>query len=245
MKDIKKIEREADRYVDPNETKFQRAMRYLNYYKVPLIAIICIIAVFVVMTFTLVGKEEIDMYVFFVCDDEYAFLSDESDYLDFFSDMTEFITSYTEDYNGDGEIKVSIDTVHISSNELLYQDTVEMNKKRITAALSAGTCMCIIGDSAGFEYLSSSDILQDISYLVDETSFNGKAYKLNDSEIAVNALKIDGEEPLYMGLRAYYGTFAEMKEKETAYFTIAERMIKTISDPTFDPETDTVPAPVN
>ena len=239
---MKKTEREADRYVDPNETKLQKIKRYLGYYKIPIIAVLGIAIVLSVMTFTLVDKTKVDMYVFFVCDEEYGFLPADRQYLEFFSDMNDFVKGYVDDYNGDGEINLGIDTIYLNSTDE-YRSDIASNRQRVRNALASGTCMCVIADTAGFEYLASTGLLQDISYLVDDTYFDGKAYRLNDSEVASAAMGLDNAGPLYIGLRAYYGTYAQIQKKQTAYFTMAEKMLKMISDPDFDPETDAVPTP--
>lgn len=204
---------EYKKYVDPNETFFQKVLRYLNHYKIPIICIVLLIAVIVVMSFTLRTKNDYDYQV--------LFLSNDTDLLDtptgkdnnIIFKLEQFLNkSINEAYDGD-DIKVNITFIYIGQ-DALYSDIVDNNKRQLVNSMSAGDALLIISDADGMEYLKTLErFFLDLNEIVPETEYDGIAYNLKNSSKAMKDLGL--EDDLYYLCCNYENSWIRFSKADT------------------------------
>ena len=205
----KKYVREADRYV---KDKWYKNFWY--HYKIPAIVVVFLAVVAVVLIVQLYQKEEYDLYIVYVTEDPEV-------YTEKVKSLTNTITQYVPDVNGDGEITVYIDNIYIGDTHDAPE--VYKNKERIMTYMRSGTSMFFIGDNVGMDYLYAAEALVSLEDIADSNlAYGGCAWQLNGTTFEENATMYKLNRDTYFGLRVYEGTIAELSKNSAKKFETAK-----------------------
>lgn len=222
-------EREADRYVDPNETKSEKFRRLWDYYRLPVLFILAIALILGYLFFTLITKEKNDMYVLYVTESpaNYKLVDDGSGNVVVEGDKTavskweSLFADYASDADGNGKTVVAVENLYVGAENDL-SDAVRDNKEKIITLVRTAESMLFLCDERGITYLSSIGALEDLSGMVDHTVFDGKAVAVSDQTAKDLAL---GDTKLYFALRSFSGTAAEQSEEKQVAFSHAKQVL--------------------
>ncbi|MBQ4628738.1 MAG: hypothetical protein IJB44_06640 [Clostridia bacterium] len=207
-------QREADKYV---KDKWYKNIWY--HYKIP----ICLIGFFAFALFffvySSVTKEKIDLYVMYITEDPEV-------YTEKVNALESTLSLYTEDKTGDGEIVVFVDNIFIGDDH--EDDVVYQNKERIMTALRAGSCMLILCDGVGLEYMTEAEALCDLSEEFPDIDLDGNYYTLNETSFMQKDTMVDWNNDLYISLRLYKGTVAELIPSSQVNFEHAKTTVSNV-----------------
>lgn len=183
---------EYKKYVDPNETFFQKVLRYANHYKVVIICVVLLIAVIVVMTITMRTKTEYDYQVFFVADNTGLLDTPEGKENNVIYQLETFLNQLVNE-NEETNKKVNVTFIYIGDDPL-YTDVASNNKTQLVSSMTAGEALLVISDSQGMEFLKSIDrFFLNLEDIVDNADYDGIAFKLSNSEKALEQIKYEGD----------------------------------------------------
>lgn len=188
------------------------------YYKTRVIVIAFGVFVFIFLLSSLFTKDKVDLRIFYVTGDPVVFTEK-------ITNLTKAIKEYTPDLNGDGKTVVSIENIYVGENH--DNQSVINNKKRLMTILRTGDSMFLIADKIGMEYLIEAGSLADISDIATEMNYGGMGWLANGSEFMKQ--EISGfEDDLYMGLRVYQGTIAELLPDSQKYYEFSKEVLTRI-----------------
>jgi hypothetical protein len=190
------FEREADRYI---KDKWYKNIWY--HYKIPICLVLFAAVTIFFFAYSAVTKETIDLYVMYITEDPEV-------YTEKINALEQTLALYTEDRTGDDEIVVFVDNVFVGSAH--EDDVVYQNKERIMTALRAGTCMLILCDDDGLKYMTEAEALCDLSVELPEMGLEGFYYTLTDTPFMQKNSMPEWNNELYVSLRVYKGTVAEL-----------------------------------
>lgn len=209
-----KQEREADRYI---KDKWYKNIWY--HYKIP----ICLTLFFAVTLFffiySSVTKDETDLYVMYITEDPEV-------YTEKISALQNTLALYTEDVTGDGEVVVFVDNIYVGS--VHEDDVIYENKEKIMTTLRAGTCMLVLCDDVGLDYLIEAEALCDLAVELPDMGVDGYFYDLGNSEFAEKETMPEWNNELYIALRVYKGTIAEIIPSSQTNFEYARNTFENI-----------------
>ena len=238
MSEEKKWVKEADKYKDPNATFSDKLSNFWYYHKYHVIIAVVAVAVLIYLSTSLVMKEKYDYEIICVLQNPVItrengdYLSDGSDEKTYiYEEDSDYLKRYLEsvgdDLNGDGKVTVSISYINIEGNRETATE-IQKHKEQILTALRTGECMILLGDKTGFDFLSEADALEDLSSLTSlPLAYDGKALLLND-RLGEKIGRGDEDIPIYIGLRVFNGTLAQMSDQKKEDFANAEKLIENI-----------------
>ena len=238
MSEEKKWVKEADKYKDPNATFSDKLSNFWYYHKYHVIIAVVAVAVLIYLSTSLVMKEKYDYEIICVLQNPVItrengdYLSDGSDEKTYiYEEDSDYLKRYLEsvgdDLNGDGKVTVSISYINIEGNRETATE-IQKHKEQILTALRTGECMILLGDKTGFDFLSEADALEDLSSLTRvPLAYDGKALLLND-RLGEKIGRGDEDIPIYIGLRVFNGTLAQMSDQKKEDFANAEKLIENI-----------------
>ena len=215
-------EREADKY---SHDKWYENFWY--HHKAHVLIGIAVIAVIVTMFMSYNWQDPTDMYILFITESPEV-------YKEKAMALTNILSEYAGDKNGDGEVNIFIDNVYIGSE--FDATNVFKNKEKIMTKLRSGDCMFVIAEDYGAEYLLEGGSCADITGLFpdvaegsieyDGTMWNwdNSAFRNSNSDFYLAF----GEMSLYFGLRVYEGTIAELTDNSKENYQLAEDLLKAI-----------------
>ena len=218
-----KQEREADKYV---KDKWYQNIWY--HYKVQICIVVFLLIAAFAFIYSSVTKSNIDLYVLYIT-------ADPEVYRERVVALETALSFFAPDVTNDKKINVFVDNVYIGSNH--ETDAVYKNKERIMTNLRAGTCFLILTDETGLEYMISSDALCDLSE--EFADFNSQHPEINLSGYFCDLKNtlffehdvLDGwdeENNLYMSLRRFKGTIAEMNTSSLNTFEHSKEVFENV-----------------
>ena len=238
MSEEKKWVKEADKYKDPNATFSDKLSNFWYYHKYHVIIAVVAVAVLIYLSTSLVMKEKYDYEIICVLQNP-VITRENGDYLSdgsgektyIYEEDSDYLKRYLEsvgdDLNGDGKVTVSINYINIEENRETATE-IQKHKEQILTALRTGECMILLGDKTGFDFLSEADALEDLSSLTPvPLAYDGKALLLND-RLGEKIGRGDEDIPIYIGLRVFNGTLAQMSDQKKEDFANAEKLIENI-----------------
>ncbi len=223
-------EREADRYVDPHETRSEKIRRLWDYYRLPVIIFCLLAAVIGYLFFTLFTREKNDMLVLYVTEKpvNYKLVTDEyGQAVSVEGDKTAvskweaLLAGYSADVNRNGKTVVEVENLYVGPDGD-KSDAARDNKEKIITLVRTAETMLFLCDERGLEYLISIDALEDLSGIADSAVFDGKAVLVG--EPIKKELALDNA-PLYLALRSFTGTVAEQSDEKKAAFANAKTVL--------------------
>ena len=238
MSEEKKWVKEADKYKDPNATFSDKLSNFWYYHKYHVIIAVVAVAVLIYLSTSLVMKEKYDYEIICVLQNPVItrengdYLSDGSEEKTYiYEEDSDYLKRYLEsvgdDLNGDGKVTVSISYINIEGSRETATE-IQKHKEQILTALRTGECMILLGDKTGFDFLSEADALEDLSSLTSlPLAYDGKALLLND-RLGEKIGRGDEDIPIYIGLRVFNGTLAQMSDQKKEDFANAEKLIENI-----------------
>ncbi|MDF2685063.1 MAG: putative rane protein [Clostridia bacterium] len=188
------------------------------YHKYHVIIIAFGVFVFFFLLFSFLFKEKVDLRIFYITEDPVVFTEK-------VVNVTNAIKKYTPDLDGDGEVVVRVENIFIGEKH--DSSAVYENKKKLMTIMRAGDCMFLIADKIGMEYLLEGESLADISDIATDMYFGGMGWRVNDSEFMLQELN-GFEDELYMGLRVYEGTFAQLWPESKENFKFSKEVLTNI-----------------
>lgn len=258
MKKEKKWEREADKYKKADATFADKLANFWDYHKFHLLVGIVVIIGVVYLSTSIYMKPKYDYTVIFVMQNpvlsqengDYLGLVEDGDsapentdsdgedtdeeessrkdyiYKEDVDYICKFLESSGEDLNGDGKVTVNINCINIEGDRTTVNE-IQSHKEQILTALRTGDCMLLISDITGTEFLTEAEALEDISELSDKTEFNGTVLPLN-GYFKEKIGKAKDDIPIYISLRVFTGTMAQMSEEKKNDFENARNLIENI-----------------
>ncbi len=199
-----KQEREADKYV---KDKWYQNIWY--HHKAKIIIVLFLAVAIFAFVYSSLTKSDIDLYVIYITADPEVFGER-------ISSLETSVGIFTEDITNDGKISVFVDNIYIGANH--ETDQVYKNKERIMTNLRAGTCFLILSDETGLEYLISSDSLCLLEDEFPDTELTGYYIDLRETLFFDRPLMEGFEGNLYMALRQFKGTIAELNSNSLKTF---------------------------
>jgi hypothetical protein len=199
-----KQEREADKYV---KDKWYQNIWY--HYKVHICVVIFIAITAFAFIYSTTTKSNIDLYVIYIT-------ADPEVYGERISYLENTIGMFVEDVTNDGRVNVFVENIYIGPNH--ETDQVYKNKERIMTNLRAGTCFLILSDETGLEYLISSDTVCNLKDEFPENEIVGYYVDLRNTHFFERTLMEDWEGNIFMSLRHFRGTIAEMNSNSVKTF---------------------------
>lgn len=235
MSTEKKWEREADRYKNADATFADKFSNFWYYHKYHVLIGIIALAVLIYLSTSLLMKEKYDYEIIcvlqnpvisrangdYLSETDGAYLYEEdADYIE------KFLESCGEDINGDGKVTVSVSYINIEGDEMTSSE-IQDHLEQILTALRTGECLIVLGDGYGMDFLSEADALEDISYMSENLAYDGHAVCLNDS-LSEKIGRGDEDIPIYIGLRYFTGTLAQISDEKKTEFANAEKLVENI-----------------
>ncbi|MBQ6051889.1 MAG: hypothetical protein IJL30_01215 [Clostridia bacterium] len=199
-----KQEREADKYV---KDKWYQNIWY--HHKAKIIIVLFLAVAIFAFVYSSLTKSDIDLYVIYITADPEVFGER-------ISSLETTVGIFTQDITNDGRINVFVDNVYIGANH--EADQVYKNKERIMTNLRAGTCFLILSDETGLEYLISSDTLCSLEEEFPDSELTGNYLDLHETHFFERPLMEDFEGNLFMSLRQFKGTIAELNSNSLKTF---------------------------
>lgn len=223
-------QREADRYVNPNETPSEKFRRLWDYYRLPVIVFAVIALILSYLLFTLLTKEKHDMMVLYLTEkpanykliiDEYGNAQEITGDKTAVSKWESLISRTCRDLNSDGKQVAAVENLYIGDSQD-KSDSARDNKEKILTLIRTAEAMLFLCDERGMEYLISIDALEDLSDLSEETEYDGLAVAVGPETRSTLSL---GNEKLYLALRSFTGTAAAQSEEKQAAFENAKTVL--------------------
>ena len=199
-----KQEREADKYV---KDKWYQNIWY--HHKAKIIIVLFLAVAIFAFVYSSLTKSDIDLYVIYITADPEVFGER-------ISSLETTVGIFTQDITNDGRINVFVDNVYIGANH--EADQVYKNKERIMTNLRAGTCFLILSDETGLEYLISSDTLCSLEEEFPDSELTWNYLDLHETHFFERPLMEDFEGNLFMSLRQFKGTIAELNSNSLKTF---------------------------
>lgn len=196
------------------KTFWEKVKHFWYYYKKAVVAIALAVAVLTWMTVSCINKKDPDLKIVIYDNRIVADM-----YIPY---IEEYFEKHCPDYNGDGEVKVSVIncTFETGKSTAQYQNT--MMQRLQSLIVTDEECMLIITGEAGYDYFT--DYINGLTFCV-ETSLPASYY----SECAVDKdLPLPSEVKMYC--RDIKGTLIEGKEKSQKAVENGKDFIKIISE---------------
>lgn len=236
MKNNGKWEREADKYKKKDATFSDKLSNFWDYHKYHVLIAVVSVVVLVYLSTSVLLKEKYDYEIICVLQDPVIsaengdYLSEDDTDIHLYKEDADYIQAYLEsigeDLNEDGKVSVSVSFINIEGDRVTATE-IQTHKEQILTALRTGECMILLGDSVGMEFLSEADALEDISYLSENSEYNNRAICLNDF-FKEKIGRGEADIQIYIGLRNFTGTLAQMSDEKSKDFNNAENLIKNI-----------------
>lgn len=177
------------------------------------------------LTYTYIVRPNPDMIVLVLCDNEYIGNS---------AQFEDYIETFAEDFNGNGEIKVSTYYIPYSNNS--YTNYQTGNETKLTTEMQSADAVIVVGGSNINPVLDPDNTLVNLSEIYpDNVQVRKYGFFLKNTEFA-ERIGIDPEEvtgDLYIGIRKPRNLlYSDMKEMQATYdrdFPILEKIIEDLS----------------
>lgn len=177
------------------------------------------------LTYTYIMRPNPDMIVLVLCDNEYIGNS---------AQFEDYIETFAEDFNGNGEIKVS--TYYIPYSDNSYANYQTGNETKLTTEMQSAEAVIIVGGSNINPVLDPENTLVNLSEIYpDNVQVRSYGFFLKNTEFA-ERIGIPEEEvtgDLYIGIRKprnlLYSDMEEMQKTYDRDFPILEKIIEDLS----------------
>ncbi|MDE6034896.1 MAG: hypothetical protein K2G36_03195 [Ruminococcus sp.] len=179
----------------------------------------------VYLTYTLVTRPNPDMIVLVLCDNDTIGNS---------AGFEDYLENFIEDYNGNGEIKVSTYYIPYSDNSYVnYQMGIDT---KFTTEMQSADAVIIVGGSNVNDVLDPHNTLVDLSEIYpDNVQVRDYGFFLKNTDFAerigVDPAEITGD--LYIGIRKprnlLYSDTEDMQETYDRDFPVLDKIIEDLS----------------
>lgn len=177
------------------------------------------------LTYTYLVRPNPDMIVLVLCDNEAIGNS---------AQFEDYIGTFAEDFNGNGEIKVS--TYYIPYSDNSYTNYQTGNETKLTTEMQSAEAVIIVGGSNINPVLKPEETLVDLSEIYpDNVQVRSYGFFLKNTEFA-ERIGIDPQEvtgDLYIGIRKprnlLYSDMEDMQKTYDRDFPILEKIIEDLS----------------
>ena len=212
----------------PEEIKLSLWRKITNFFyhnKWWLFLAIFFVALASYLTYTLVTRPNPDMIVLVLCDNETIGNS---------AEFEDYIETFIEDYNGNGEIKVSAYYIPYSDNSYVNYQTG--NETKLTTEMQSADAVIVVGGSNINSVLDPQNTLVDLSEIYpDNVQVRDYGFFLKNTEFA-ERIGVDPSEitsDLYIGIRKprnlLYADEEDMQETYDRDFPVLDKIIKDLS----------------
>ena len=198
---MKKLPKEAEGVVLTNK---QKAAHFWFYYKWYIIALAIISIILAVSIHSCATKPNYDMTVVVAVSAE---LTDDATTF-----LTEELSQYCDDYNGDGEVLLNVYNCCFSDNTAGIKDDSGSRYPNFISSFTEPENIVYIIDQDKIDY---ADISSDIDTSLNLPDLNGGGIKLNGTELEkayTDASLLTFPEDTYMVRRALTGAFKDNEE---------------------------------
>lgn len=177
------------------------------------------------LTYTYIMRPNPDMIVLVLCDNEYIGNS---------AQFEDYIETFAEDFNGNGEIKVS--TYYIPYSDNSYANYQTGNETKLTTEMQSAEAVIIVGGSNINPVLDPENTLVNLSEIYpDNVQVRSYGFFLKNTEFA-ERIGIPEEEvtgDLYIGIRKprnlLYSDMEDMQKTYDRDFPILDKIINDLS----------------
>lgn len=178
------------------------------------------------LTYTYIMRPNPDMIVLVLCDNEAIGNS---------AQFEDYIETFIEDYNGNGEIKVSAYYIPYSDNS--YANYQSGNETKLTTEMQSADAVIVVGGSNINPVLDPNNTLVDLSEIYpDNVQVRDYGFFLKNTKFAerigVDPSEITGD--LYIGIRKprnlLYDDMEDMQKTYDRDFPVLDKIIKDLSE---------------
>lgn len=177
------------------------------------------------LTYTYIMRPDPDMIVLVLCDNEAIGNS---------AQFEDYLETFVEDFNGNGEIKVS--TYYIPYSDNSYTNYQTGNETKLTTEMQSADSVIVVGGSNINDVLDPQNTLVNLSELYpDNVQVRSYGFFLKNTEFA-ERIGIDPDEvtgDLYIGIRKPRNLlYADEQQMQATYdrdFLILEKIIEDLS----------------
>ncbi|MCM1506143.1 MAG: hypothetical protein NC177_03265 [Ruminococcus flavefaciens] len=213
----------------PEEIKLSLWKKITNFFyhnKWWLFLVIFFVALASYLTYTLLMRPNPDMIVLILCDNETIGTS---------AQFEDYIETFIEDYNGNGEIKVSAYYIPYSDNSYVNYQTG--NETKLTTEMQSADAVIVVGGSNINPVLDPNNTLVDLSEIYpDNIQVRDYGFFLKNTKFAerigVDPSEITGD--LYIGIRKprnlLYDDEEDMQKTYDRDFPVLDKIIKDLSE---------------
>lgn len=212
----------------PEEIKLSVRKKIVNFFyhnKWWLFLAIFFVALASYLTYTLIMRPNPDMVVLVLCDNEAIGNS---------AQFEDYLETFIEDYNGNGEIKVS--TYYIPYSDNSYTNYQTGNETKLTTEMQSAEAVIVVGGSNINPVIDPENTLVDLSEIYpDNVQVRSYGFFLKNTDFA-ERIGIDPEEvtgDLYIGIRKprnlLYSDTEDMQKTYNRDFPVLEKIIEDLS----------------
>jgi hypothetical protein len=177
------------------------------------------------LIYDLVTKDRPDLIVLVVANNEAVGNSQE---------LAEYFESFTEDYNNNGEVLVSVYYMPYSDNaQLNYSNGTDT---KISAEFQSAEAVIVIGGENTSDILECDDIFENLEEIYpDNPNVSGTSFNLADTDFAekINITEAALGDDLFLSIRkpqkVLYADEEEMQETYDKDFQVFDKVIKDLS----------------
>lgn len=212
----------------PEEIKLSFWKKITNFFyhnKWWLFLVIFFVALASYLMYTLIMRPRPDMIVLVLCDNEAIGNSVQ---------FEDYIETFIEDYNGNGEIKVSAYYIPYSDNA--YTNYQTGNETKLTTEMQSAEAMIVVGGSNINPIIDPENTLVDLSEIYpDNVQVRSYGFFLKNTDFAerIGIAEEDVTGDLYIGIRKprnlLYSDEEEMQATYDRDFPVLDKIIEDLS----------------
>lgn len=212
----------------PEEIKLSFWKKITNFFyhnKWWLFLVVFFVALASYLTYTYIMRPNPDMIVLVLCDNDAIGNS---------AQFEDYLETFAEDFNGNGEVKVS--TYYIPYSDNSYSNYQTGNETKLTTEMQSADAVIVVGGSNINPVLDPENTLVNLSEIYpDNIQVRSYGFFLKNTEFA-ERIGIDPEEitnDLYIGIRKprnlLYSDEEEMQATYDRDFPVLEKIIEDLS----------------
>ena len=144
------------------------------------------------------------------------------------NDLSDKLSGYIEDYNGNGEVLYRVNNVSYNNNNLAGVNYSVTNSEKLLSALATAEYVLYIVDEHGYDYLSdnSTEVFESYDFCPDK---NGTAWNWKGSGLQQSLADSGLPENLYFCIRKVDGTMVEKNKNVNDLKEKAEKLLQKLA----------------
>ena len=144
------------------------------------------------------------------------------------NELSDKLSGYIEDYNGNGEVLYRVNNVSYNNNNLAGVNYSVANSEKLLSALATAEYVLYIVDEHGYDYLSdnSTEVFESYDFCPEK---NGTAWNWKGSNLQQSLADSGLPENLYFCIRKVDGTMVEKNKNVNDLKEKAEKLLQKLA----------------